>query len=119
MEAQITQASVSLLRSTDLTATPEQKPESLFRAHPRCQPVVTTRPRGQDMGFAAQATLYPPPWISAPSGHGVLTALRPQTLLPQAPRGPQSPTFNTDTMESPPLQTTLSCFPQPDSTPAS
>ena len=46
------------------------------------------------MGLAAQAPLYPPPWISASSGHRVLTTLWPQTLLPHAPRGPQSPTFS-------------------------
>lgn len=114
------QAFVSLLRNADFTVKAQQKPESLFRAHPRCQPVATALPRGQDVGFAAQAPLYPPPWISAPSGHGVLTTLRPQTLSFLTLHGaPRVLPFNTDTMESPPLQTTLSCFPQPDSTPAS
>ena len=66
----------------------------LFRAHPRCQPALIALPRDQDVGLAAQAPLYLPPWISASSGDRVLTTLWPQTLLPQAPRGPQSPTFS-------------------------
>ena len=68
------------------------------------------------MGFAAQAPLYLPPWISAPSGHGVLTILGPRLSFLTLHGAPRVLPFHIDTMESPPIQATLSCLPQPDST---